>query len=120
MLSTAAAIGKSAGNALMAFFSANIFISIFFAQALQFLWSMINAMQIIVLTILFKIEVPPNADMLMTLILKLCSLDLVPTEDILAYVITFRATDAFATTIDEDGEAVSKFADAGYESAIYI
>lgn len=48
-------------NAILGFFGANIFFSFFSAQLLQYLWALINALQILVMTILFDLSVPINA-----------------------------------------------------------
>ena len=76
-------------------------------------------MQIIVLTDLFSVDVPVNADIIMRMILKLCSFDFVKTEEIYK-VFKFRETEAFQTKVSSSGEEYSKFADAGYDSANFF
>ena len=46
---------------LFSFASSNIVISIFFAFTLQLLWGAINSLQVIVLTVLFNLLMPVNA-----------------------------------------------------------
>lgn len=59
-------IAEGSENTLKAFFSANIVLSFFMAGMLQYLWGMINTLQVIVLTGLFGLtDVPPNAAMVM-------------------------------------------------------
>ena len=114
-------ITKKTDNALKVFFSANIFLSFFMASLLQYLWGMINSLQIIVLTDLFGLQnVPPNASMVMQSILKMCSLEFIDTGFVLEALFNFRETSAFSTRVTEDGVESSKFADAGYESAIFF
>ena len=82
---------------------------------------MINSLQVIVLTDLFGLQnVPPNASLVMQSILKMCSLEFIDTGFILEALFNFRETSAFNTKSSEDGEESSKFADAGYESAIFF
>jgi len=91
--------------------------SLFTAGMLQYLWSMINTLQIVVLTVLFKLDIPVNAEMIMIMILQMCSLEFVPTETALSFMFTFRETNAFATEINSNDESFSKFEEAGYETA---
>ena len=41
--------------------SGTSFVNILLSSSLQFLWGMINALQIIVLTVLFNLKIPVNA-----------------------------------------------------------
>ena len=73
-------MAEASENALKAFFSANIFFSFFMATLLQYLWGMINTLQILVLTDLFGFrDIPPNAEMVMQAILRMCSLEFIDT-----------------------------------------
>lgn len=107
-------------NALKAFFGANILVSFFSAGMLQYLWGLINTLQMIVMTSLFQLVIPPNADMVMLMILKMCSLDFVNTGWLLAKLFNFRETESMNTKFDSNGEPQSKFADAGYDSANFL
>ena len=71
------------------------------------------------LTVLFKLETPLNAEMIMIMILQMCSLEFIPTGDILDYIKEFRETKSFAIELNSEGEEVSKFAEAGYDSSNY-
>jgi len=53
---------------------------------------MINTLQIVVLTVLFKLDIPVNAEMIMIMILQMCSLEFLPTENALTIMFTFRET----------------------------
>lgn len=107
-------------NALKAFFGANIIFSFFSAGMLQYLWGLINTLQMIVMTSLFQLEIPPNADMVMLMILKMCSLEFVNTGWVLEKIFNFRETESMNTKYDSNGEPYSKFADAGYDSANFL
>ena len=76
-------LAQQAENALIAFFSANLVLSFFTAGLLQYLWGLINTLQLIMLTALFDVQMPENAEMIMFMFLKLCSLDFIESEWIL-------------------------------------
>ena len=59
---------------------------------------MINALQVVMLTTLFVIHLPKNAQMIMVMILKLVSFDFIHTEPMLYQIFNFRETDYFMTT----------------------
>ena len=84
------------------------------------MWGMINTLQIIVLTALFNLETPLNANMIMIMILKLCGLEFVSTDDIYGAVFDFRETEAFFTVVTADGQKISKWEESGFESAVFI
>ena len=73
------------------------------------------------LTDLFAIQdIPPNAEMLMQAILRMCSLEFIDTGFLLEGLFQFRETKAFLTKTTSDGLEISRFADAGYETAIFF
>ena len=80
---------------LIAWFSANFLLSLFTSGFLQFLWSMINTLQIVMLTSLFNLEFPDNATRIMTMIMQLCAADFTDTESFFNEVFGFRDTDVF-------------------------
>lgn len=55
----------------------------------------------------------------MVMILEMCALEFIPTQDFLEVINSFRETKPFDSEIDETGEEVSKFASAGYETSNY-
>ena len=120
MEETTISLSEQAENILKSFFGANAVVGIFTASLLQFFWPLVNTLQMIVITVFFKLEHPFNADMVMIMILKLCSLDFIKAESLLKTLFDFRETVAFDEEITETGEVKSKFLDAGYESVIYI
>ena len=85
------ALTKSIENFLLTFLGANIFLSLFSAYLLQHLWGMINTLQIIVLSSLFGLDIPFNADIVMKMILKMCALEAVDTSSVLN-IFNFRET----------------------------
>lgn len=87
---------------------------------LQYLWGLINTLQIIVLTDLFNLDVPPNADNFMMMILGLCSLEFIDTSVYLNEMFSFRETEAFQTEHLSDGTKIAKYEEAGYETAIFL
>ena len=112
---------EKAENALKAFFSANIAMSLLIAGMLQYLWGLINTLQMVVLTSLFtRLEIPLNADSMMVMMLKLCSLEFISTEDIYAFLFDFRDTDSFGSIADEEGNLTSKWEEAGFEGSNFI
>ena len=118
-MDTVSVLTEGLESALKGFLTANLFVSIFTAGMLQYLWSLINTLQIVVLTVLFQLDIPINAELIMIMILEMCSLEFIPTETVFGYMHSFRETQPFASKIDENGEDVSKFAAAGYENANY-
>ena len=58
--------------------------------------------------------------MVLIAILKLVGREIIDTEFITESMFDFRETDAYSTTYDEEGFAHSRFADAGYESKIFV
>ena len=112
-------IAEVAEDVLTAFFSGNIFISFFTSNLLQYLWGLVNTLQIIVLMNLFNIEIPENAGLLMTTILKMCALEFIPKEKALEFF-NFRETEPFNMRADSNGEESSKYDDAGYDSSNFF
>ena len=81
---------------------------------------MINVLQTIVLSALFNVQIPINADMVMVAILQLVSADVVDVDPWIEYLHEFRETEPFFLRYDSEGRAYSKFEDAGYDSANFI
>ena len=84
----------------MTFLSSNIFLAIFSAQMLKYLWGMINVLQTIVLSALFNVQIPLNADMVMVAILQLVSADVVDVDPWIEYLHEFRETEPFFLRYD--------------------
>ena len=75
-------VAQSVKTGLITHFTANFVLSFFSSHLLQYLWSMINTLQIIMLTSLFKLKLPESAKTIMTTILKLCAVDIYDTDSI--------------------------------------
>ena len=101
---TALAITQGTENALKAFFGANLFVSFFSAGLLQYLWGLINTLQMIMLTVFFKVDIPVNADTVMIMILKLCALDFFNSEKYIDMLFDFRETDVYDSQLDSVGD----------------
>ena len=72
---------------------------------------MINTLQMIVLTVLFSVNMPPNCYKVMIAIMKLTNLDIFPTESFLQDVFSFKA---------ETSSLNAVFEQAGYESSNFV
>lgn len=92
-----------AENALLVFFSSNMLVSIFLAGILQFLWSVINTLQIMMLVQLFLIQIPENASVILTVIQRLSSLDFIDTSSVFMAIFDFRETKDFRTVTSNNG-----------------
>ena len=79
----------------------NIFISLLLASMIQYLWSMINSLQIIVLGVLLDCLQPPNAKVIQFEILKACAFDFFRTETIYRAIFDFGDSESFSDAFDE-------------------
>jgi hypothetical protein len=60
--------------------SGNIFMTIFFSLILVYLWGMINGLQLVALTCLFSVNLPPVLNAVNTQLMKLSQFDLFQTS----------------------------------------
>ena len=74
---------------LSAFFSGNLALTIFTSIVIFYLWGMINGLQLIAMTCLFRIRLPANVSSIMNEILKLANFDLLRTGWIIDKVFRF-------------------------------
>lgn len=81
----------AAGGFLKVFLGTNFFLSVFLIGVLQFLWGLINTLQMIVLTVLFSVDMPSNCYRIMIAIMKLTNLDVIDTEAFLNSIFTFKS-----------------------------
>ena len=70
-------------DAVIVIAASSFVISFFLAGVLQFLWGMINGLQMIVLSILFSVLFPANAETVFITIMSLVNMDMFHSEDIL-------------------------------------
>ena len=108
-----------AEDALQVFFGANLIVMLLSSGFLQFLWGLINTLQVLVLTALFEAEIPINALMVMRMILRMCSLDFIPPDYVLSFF-KFRETRPFNSISSAKGDRNSNFEEAGYESSNFF
>ena len=69
--------------------SGNLILTIFTSLVLIYLWSMINGLQVIALTCLFKVQLPANVEVVNTEILRFAAFDLFQTEWIFRQIFSF-------------------------------
>ena len=79
----------------------NLVISIVMATALQYLWGMVNALQIMVLGIFFNLLNPPNQRIIMIEILKSTAFDFYQTEIYYTEFFGFLESESLSDTFDE-------------------
>ena len=96
---------------LKVFLGTNFFLSFFLIGILQFLWGLINTLQMIMLTVLLAIEMPSNCYRIMIAIMKLTNLDVIDTGPLIESIFTFKSEYPPLNEI---------FAEAGYETSNYI
>ena len=90
--------------------SANAFLSLFLAGAMQYLFGMVNALQIITLTVYFDLLLPTNLAAIQVAINKTWNFDLFKTDEILAGMFGFDGdTDSFSEKFEESGLDGSNF-----------
>ena len=87
----------------------NFFISLLLATALQYLWGMVNSLQLIVMGVLFDILQPENAKVIQLQILKACSFDFFYTEDLYKSMFGFKDSESFNDNFEEAGIEGSNF-----------
>ena len=92
------------------FISSNLAVSFLLSGVLQYLWGMVNALQMIVMTVLFSVIRPVNAEVVLTTIMSYVNLDLIETYPMLDKLFTFKESEPFNQI----------FLQAGYESTTYL
>ena len=95
---------------MIAFSTTTVIASLVFAGMLQYLWGLINTLQIITLTALFSILAPLNAQYVMFQLMGYANFDIFRTQDILQAMFNFKETEPFNVVFEQ----------AGYESATFI
>ena len=98
------------GASLNVFLSGNLVFTIFASVVITYIWSMINGLQVIALSSLFKVRIPAVALVVLTTILQLAAFDLFKVGTLLQKIFSFSDTPAFN----------SSFAEAGYENSNFI
>ena len=92
------------------FMSMNIFFSIFMIQLLQYLWGLINTLQMIVIIVLFNVQFPLNAGKILIDIMSLANLDLIEVDGYISAVFDFQLeSQPFNAIFEEAGFQSSTF-----------
>ena len=66
-----------AGDSVQVLVAANLGISLLMAKAIQFLWGVVNSLQLVVLSCLFKLNMPDMVKDLLVRIMQLTNFDLI-------------------------------------------
>ena len=91
------------------FLASNFIMGALLAVSLQFMWGLINALQLIVLTVLFNTKVPVNAKEVLVVILTIANFELVDTEEIYPTIFKFTETESFNQIYDACEMETSNF-----------
>lgn len=94
---------------LFSFASSNILLSLFFAYMIQMLWSALNSLQVIVLTVLFNCLMPVNAQQVMIEIMQIVNLDIIDTRFLLDHILVLEDLPRFNMLFEEVGYDTSSF-----------
>ena len=92
---------QTVDGGMKAVMAGNLALTIFFTAVIYFLWGMINGMQVISLTSLFRVRLPPNVYTVMIQILKLSAFDLFQTEIWYKAIFKFSENQAFSPIFEE-------------------
>ena len=76
---------------------------------ISYLWGIVNGLQLIAMTCLFRIKLPTNVQVVFVEILKLAAFDLFQTETIYMKIFRFSQTESFSTSFDEAAFSGSNF-----------
>ena len=111
-------IKSAANDSLQTLFGTNLVLAAFGSFLLQFLWSLINGLQMIVITSLFNSDLPYNSHAVNVQILQLVNFEFefLSSEQQLERIFDFSDTDAFL----DNGEQTPRFSQAGYETSNFI
>ena len=74
-------VAYSYGLTFKTFLASNFILHILLSVGMQSMWGLLNALQMIVLTVLFDLGMPANNEIVSISILKLCFFDLFQTEN---------------------------------------
>jgi len=94
---------------LKSLMSTNLILSLFVAGSLQSMWSLVNALQVIVFTVLFNLNFPENVNSTFGELISLLAFDVFQAEYLFQYIFVFTSTPAFSLHFDEVGYGSSSF-----------
>eukprot|EP00347_Sterkiella_histriomuscorum_P007594 403348320 len=87
--------GGQAGSSTKILIVGNLFFNLFMSTSLQYLWGMINQIQIITHLPINAVEIPSNTKFFFNIIIDICNFNIIPSDDMLNGIITVKETDAF-------------------------
>ena len=84
-------------------FAGNVFLCIVLSISVGFAFSSLEAVQILVLQILFRLDIPANMYKILGPILMLSNFDVYPTDFLYAFLFGFTETESFDQIFEEAG-----------------
>lgn len=93
-------IGDSMKSGMQFIMIGNFALNIFLSASLNYLWGMINTLQIIVKIPLLQISFPSNAFMFYIFINNIAAFDIIPVNSIYSQMFSFTETLPFSTNLD--------------------
>jgi len=89
------AAGNAAAGSSKAVVIGNMVMNIVLSGAMNLLWGMVNALQLIVVMPLLSIKMPANASSLLLMIMGIANFEVLPTDDIFGTIFNFTDTVAY-------------------------
>ena len=102
-------ISKRSEESFEILLGANMVATTIFSTSMQFMWGLVNTLQLIALTIFFDTLSPVNVQSVLINILKISNFDLYPTDQIYEKVFDFTETQPFNSLFEETGFESSNF-----------
>jgi len=103
-----------------AIIASNVALTLIFASALQYLWGLVNALQIIVIAIFFDLLLPPNLQVIIDELKKACNFEFFETDDFYNEIFDFKETPNFSEKFEAVGIEGSNFIISMGTSFIFI
>jgi len=82
--------GQVIEQSVNALIVANIAVNIFMAASLQYLWSLMNVIQLIVHEPLLAVQFPAEVRLFLDLLLRIVKFKIIPTDKILGTILDFK------------------------------
>eukprot|EP00347_Sterkiella_histriomuscorum_P012844 403367008 len=93
--------GDLAGSSVKILVVGNLFFNLFMSTSLQYLWGMINQIQIITHLPINAVEIPSNTKFFFNIIIDISNFNIIPSDDMLNKMMTVKETDAFNNYFQE-------------------
>ena len=103
------AVGKSFADSVKTIMAGNAIIGMVFAGVLQYLWGMVNTLQVINLAIIYDCLLPENMLVILSEVNKACNFDFYNTENLYIKMFGFEDTESFSPKFEEAGFEGSNF-----------